>query len=136
MEITTSGRVTVREMTAEQIVTAMIDAIERKDLDAAVGYMSDDIEYDNVPMGKVFGPDGVRQALEPFLARYGSVEWRILHQVASDDVVMNERIDRFEASTGWVEIAVVGLFEVVDGKVRLWRDYFDLAAATSALSQR
>ena len=122
-------------MTAEQTVNAMIGAIERKDLDEAATYMADDIEYDNVPMGKVFGPAGVREALEPFLARYGSVEWRVLHQVSSSDVVMNERIDRFEAPSGWVEIAVAGVFEVVDGKVRLWRDYFDLTAATAAFSQ-
>lgn len=121
-------------MTAEQIVAAMINAIERKDLDEAVSYMSDDIEYDNVPMGKVFGPEGVRGALGPFLGRYGSIEWRILHQVASDDVVMNERIDRFEATTGWAEIQVAGLFEIADGKIRLWRDYFDLGAATAAMS--
>lgn len=122
-------------MTAEQIVDAMIAALERKDLDEAATYMADDIEYDNVPIGKVIGPAAVRESLEPFLSRYTNVEWRILHQVASADVVMNERIDRFETATnGWIEIAVVGVFEVADGKVRLWRDYFDLAAATAAMS--
>ena len=110
----------------------MIGAIERKDLDEAVTYMADDIEYDNVPMGKVFGPAAVRTTLEPFLARCRSASWEILHQAASGDTVMNERIDRFEIGDRWVAVAVAGVFVVRDGRVVLWRDYFDLASSSDA----
>ena len=48
------------------------------------------------------------------------------------DTVMNERVDRFLMPTGWLEVAVAGLFVVRDGKIVLWRDYFDLAAFTKA----
>jgi limonene-1,2-epoxide hydrolase len=27
---------------------------------------------------------------------------------------------------GWIEMPVTGVWEVVDGKITLWRDYFDL----------
>ena len=116
----------------QTIVAAMIGAIERKDLDEAVTYMADDIEYDNVPMGKVFGPAAVRTTLEPFLARCRRASWEIVHQVASGDTVMNERIDRFEIGDRWVAIAVAGVFVVRDGRVVLWRDYFDLASSSDA----
>jgi limonene-1,2-epoxide hydrolase len=29
---------------------------------------------------------------------------------------------------GWVELPVNGVWEVVDGKITLWRDYFDAAS--------
>jgi limonene-1,2-epoxide hydrolase len=39
---------------------------------------------------------------------------------------MNERIDRFLVDGRWIEIAIAAIFTVRDGKVTLWRDYFDL----------
>lgn len=116
-----------------RVVDAMIAAIERRDLDAAIDHFTDDVEYDNVPMGAVHGHDGVRTALAPFLGRCTGVEWRVLRQAATGDVVMNERVDRFEIDGRWREIAVAGVFVVRDGRIALWRDYFDLAAARSAL---
>lgn len=121
------------QQTPEQIVDAFIAALERLDLDAGIALLAEDVEYDNVPMAKVHGLDGVRAVLQPFLARASEVEWRVLHQAASGDTVMNERIDRFHMPIGWVEIAVAGLFVVREGKIVLWRDYFDLGAATAAL---
>jgi len=120
------------DQTPEQIVDAFIAAIERRDLEAGLALLADDIEYDNVPMSKVHGVDQVRATLGPFLGRATEVEWRVLHQAASGDTVMNERVDRFLMPTGWLEVAVAGLFVVRDGKIVLWRDYFDLAAFTKA----
>ena len=40
---------------------------------------------------------------------------------------MNERLDRFQLGGGWVEVPVAGLFVLRDGRIALWRDYFDLA---------
>lgn len=121
-------------MTNEDVVAALISALERKDLHTAVGFMTDDVEYDNVPMRKVFGHAGVVESLEPFFAGCDSIRWEVLHQAASGDVVMNERIDRFQIGGTWREVAVAGLFVLRDGKVALWRDYFDLAAASAAMS--
>ena len=121
------------EQTPEQIVDAFIGALERLDLEAGLALLAEDVEYDNVPMAKVQGLEGVRSVLQPFLGRASEVEWKILHQAASGDTVMNERVDRFHMPNGWIEIAVAGLFVVRDGKIVLWRDYFDLGAATAAL---
>jgi limonene-1,2-epoxide hydrolase len=115
-------------MTPEQIVTTVIQALERKDLDTACGLMAPDVEYDNVPLGKVVGPAAVASMLGPFFAMCDRIEWVVLRQTASGDVVMNERVDRFEMGGRWVELAVAGVWEVRDGKVVLWRDYFDRGA--------
>jgi limonene-1,2-epoxide hydrolase len=114
-------------------VNAMIHALERRDVEAALQYLTDDVEYDNVPMGKVFGHDGVRQGLTPFLASCSEVEWVVHHEAATGDVVMNERTDRFHFPHKWAEVHVAGLFVLRDGRIALWRDYFDLAHAREQL---
>ena len=111
------------------LVTNFITAIERGDLAHAITLLSDDCEYDNVPMGKVFGAVAVNDTLAPFLARYDRVEWIVHHQVSSGNldhgVVLNERADRFRTGETWIEMPVAGLFLVRHGKIALWRDYFD-----------
>ena len=114
-------------MTPDETVTALVTACETRDLDAVCALVTDDIEYDNVPIGAVHGPDGVRSVLSGGVtAAAEQVEWVVLNQVASGDVVMNERIDRFLVDGRWIEIPIAAVFRVRDGQVCLWRDYFDL----------
>jgi limonene-1,2-epoxide hydrolase len=112
-------------MTPAETVDAFIAALERKDLDAALALVSDDVEYDNVPMGKVHGPDEVRRTLGPMVQACTTIEWVVHRQAAQDHLVFNERLDRFEMPFGWIEVAVAGVWEVHDGRITLWRDYFD-----------
>jgi len=43
-------------------------------------------------------------------------------------------VDRFEINGKWLELPVMGTFEVADGKITAWRDYFDLNQFQSQLS--
>jgi limonene-1,2-epoxide hydrolase len=51
--------------------------------------------------------------------------------VGEADVVMNERFDRFLVGGRWIEVPVAGLFVLRDGRIALWRDYFDAATYRS-----
>jgi limonene-1,2-epoxide hydrolase len=114
-------------MTPGEVVTALMSACERRDLDAACALVTDDIEYDNVPIGKVFGPGGVHKVLSGgVMAEASEIEWRVLAQTADGDTVMNERIDRFRVGERWIEIPIAAVFRIRDGRICLWRDYFDL----------
>lgn len=114
-------------MNSGDVVTALMQACQARDLDAACALVTDDIEYDNVPIGKVFGPEGVRKVLSGgVMAEARDIEWVVHRQVAQGDTVMNERTDRFLVGDRWLEIPIGAVFEVRDGKVALWRDYFDL----------
>jgi len=118
-----------------QAVTALIKANEARDIDALLAVLTDDIVYENVPMSVLNGHDEIRAMLTGFLGSAERVEWEVLHQVEQGDVVMNERIDRFwmpENKT--IALRVAGLFEVRDGKVAVWRDYFDLASFTEQMA--
>jgi limonene-1,2-epoxide hydrolase len=48
--------------------------------------------------------------------------------------VLNEREDRFEIHGRWVTLPVAGVFEIRDGMIVLWRDYFDRATLIEAMS--
>ncbi len=119
-------------MTPAETVTAFIHAIEAADLDAAMALMADDIEYDNVPMPTVHGAQATRDYLATFVT--DEVSWVVHHQVSEGDVVMNERTDRFRTGDTWLEIPVAGVWKVADGRITLWRDYFDLEGLMKQMS--
>ena len=45
--------------------------------------------------------------------------------------MINERLDRFQIGDGWMELPIAGIFKIDgDGKIALWRDYFDMGSYT------
>jgi limonene-1,2-epoxide hydrolase len=112
-------------MTATDTVTSFIDHLNAMRMDDAFALLADDIVYHNIPMKPVTGPAAVKAVFDqiPFTA----VEFIVHHSAEHDHTVLNERTDRFLLPDGrWLEIRVMGVFEVLDGKVTAWRDYFDL----------
>ncbi len=118
----------------EQVVTAFIAAIEKGDVDGALALMSPDAEYDNVPMSKVVGHEAIKGTLAMFVGPDQKTQFEVVRQAASGNLVMNERVDRLTVFGKAVELPVAGVFEVVDGKIVLWRDYFDLTTFNNQLA--
>jgi limonene-1,2-epoxide hydrolase len=121
-------------MTPEETVNEFIVRVCRFDLDGACELVTDDVEYDNVPMGKNFGPEGIKSVLGLMAGGLDQAEWVIHRQIAVGPIVMNERTDRFGAGDKWLELPVAGIFEVRDGKISLWRDYFDMGTFNDQLA--
>jgi limonene-1,2-epoxide hydrolase len=108
-----------------EVISAFLGALGKKDFDAALRYVSDDCEYTNIPFSTVHGPAGVRAVLEAFLTPTIANEIVVKHVAVDGPVVFIERTDRHLLASGWVELPVIGVWEVIDGKIRLWRDYFN-----------
>ena len=109
-------------------VKAFMKAMEPLDYDTASTFLSDDCEYTNPPpLGTVRGPAGMRAVLEPFFAPTLENEFRVIRGATDGPIVILERLDRHRLATGWVELPVTGVYEVHDGRITYWRDYFDLA---------
>jgi len=111
------------------VVEAFLDAFVAMDFDTALTFLADDVEYTNIPLGTVHGHSGVREVLEPFFAPIHENEFLISRRASTGPVVFLERLDRHRLDHGWRELPVNSVFEVHDGKVTVWRDYFDLGAA-------
>ncbi|MBM3638219.1 MAG: limonene-1,2-epoxide hydrolase [Actinobacteria bacterium] len=122
-------------MNAESVVNQFFTAVERINIDEAVTYLADDVSYENMPVQPVRGKDEVRNLMSAFLAASTEVEWRVLRQHYVDNVVFNERLDRFKMNGGWLELPVAGVFEINEaGKISLWRDYFDMGTYMDQLT--
>lgn len=114
-------------MTASlDIIRHVTEAIAAKDYDSALPYFTEDCEYTNMPMGSVTGPAAIRAVLEPFFAPTLANELIILRSVVDGDVAFVERLDRHQIDTGWAELPVTGVFVFRDGKIAVWREYFDI----------
>ncbi|MED5173843.1 MAG: limonene-1,2-epoxide hydrolase family protein, partial [Actinomycetota bacterium] len=56
----------------------------------------------------------------------GRVDLAVVLQTARGNTFINERLDRFQTGSGrQIELPVMGIFEVNDGLITFWRDYFD-----------
>ena len=121
-------------MNAEGLVAEFIAAIERGDIDGALSYLAPTCEYDNVPISKAIGHEEIKAILGMFVSADSPTEFRIVRQVASGNLVMNERVDRLAISGKMVELPVAGVWEVEGDKIVLWRDYFDVGQMNSQLA--
>jgi len=118
--------------TNDQIIRDFCDAWGAGDVAAIVGAFADDAVYHNIPMEPIEGKDAIAAVISAFLTG-NRIVFETLRQVASGNVVMNERIDHLSLGDGPViALPVMGTFELAGGKITAWRDYFDLATFTGA----
>lgn len=122
-------------MDAEALVTRFIEAWSRLDADELATYFAEDATYHNIPIMPVTGRPAIRDFIAAFVQPYTAAHFTIHHQAVNGDVVLNERTDTFTFADGdTLDILVTGVFEIRDGEIHAWRDYFDLAAVTGALT--
>ena len=116
-----------------QIIRNFIEAWSRLDPAELASYLCEDGCFCNVPSEPVGGRENVQQIIAGFTANWTATNWDIIHLVAQCDVVFCERLDRTKFAAGGVNLTCLGVFEMSAGKIKEWRDYFDLNTFMSAL---
>lgn len=116
---------------SEKIVREFCQAFERGDAEALRPYFADDVVYHNIPMEPANGADAAVELLKGFFGMCDRIDIRITHLAANDNVVLTERVDAFIMGDKVAPLPVMGVFEIVDGRIAAWRDYFDLAQVTA-----
>ena len=95
-------------------------------------YFTPETIWENVGISTSTGIDEAIALLGQFDTTYGvkTIEVDMINISYAGNVVMTERIDRLIAADGLEVMAIrlMGVFEVENGKVVHWRDYFDNAA--------
>jgi limonene-1,2-epoxide hydrolase len=92
-------------------------------------FFTDDAVYHNIPLAPVIGRAAIANSITSFI-RPGapgieSIDFRLRNIAANGPVVMTERVDVFKLPNKSFELQVMGIFEISDGKIKAWRDYFD-----------
>jgi limonene-1,2-epoxide hydrolase len=120
-----------RALAPGELVREFCATWERGGFDRFGDFLSADAVFHMLPLEPVRGLEAIRQECQK-MAALGTVRVRILRMAASGGVVFTERIDALERADGIGELAVVGVFEVENGRIVAWRDYFDLRQALEA----
>jgi limonene-1,2-epoxide hydrolase len=110
----------------ERIVRDFIAAWSRLDPAELAAFFTDDGCYHNIPTAPVRGRDKVQQFIRGFTANWTATHWDIVSIAAVGDRVYAERLDRTGMQQGDVDLPCLGVFEMENGRIREWRDYFDL----------
>jgi limonene-1,2-epoxide hydrolase len=87
---------------------------------------TEDAIWWNAPWSAVKGRAAIRETLRRGAERMTALPWEIRHIVAEGSVVMTERVDNFVVGQRPVSVPCMGIFELKDGKIAAWRDYWDL----------
>ena len=100
-------------------------------------FFTDDAVYHNIPQAPVTGREAIADTIDSFI-RPGppgieAIEFHVVNIAANGPVVMTERVDVFRLPDNSFELQVMGTFEVIDGKINAWRDYFDVNQFTSRM---
>ena len=111
--------------TPEQIVTDFLHALEAKDHDKIAALLAPDLQYTNVSLPTMMGGQRVANLFELLLRKGKGFSVKIHSLAANGDKVMTERTDIIRVGTLHVAFWVCGTFQVRNGQIVLWRDYFD-----------
>ena len=118
---------------ADDLITEFCAKWATPDPEELAGYFTEDAVYHNIPMEPVQGRDAIEQFIANFVAGFDGIDFQVHRQVSDGDLVMNERTDVMRRKGGEpIPLPVTGVFEIENGRIKAWRDYFDMATITSA----
>jgi limonene-1,2-epoxide hydrolase len=99
--------------------------------------LAPDCDYRNVPIAgdRHIGPDAAYEVLSRTSQRW-DVRLEVLNIVGDGERVLTERLEHFTHKKGarpGCDLPVMGAFEVKDGKITAWRDYFEMTHASALM---
>ena len=118
----------------ERLIREFLGAWSRLDPTELASYFADDGVYHNMPAAPVAGREQVEALIRGFSASWTETTWDLRHVLCAGDVVIAERVDRTRAGDKSVDLPCVGVFELEDGKIKVWRDYFDFGTYQRGLA--
>jgi limonene-1,2-epoxide hydrolase len=113
------------EPSAQEVVQALLTALERLDLDGALSLAAPDIHWINVPWKTATNKEQFRKVLQLMFkttTRF-EVQYFDIHE-RGDGVVYTDRVDILEGGGMSMNLPVQGEFRVKDGLVTEWVDRF------------
>jgi limonene-1,2-epoxide hydrolase len=105
-------------------VEGFLNALQEEDFDAADAALDDNLVYENVGLPTIHGR---HRTMQLFRRMEGRMRFEVkIHRIAADGAaVLTERSDAMIFGPLRLQFWVCGVFEVHDGRITLWRDYFD-----------
>jgi limonene-1,2-epoxide hydrolase len=116
------------------IVREFFERITGGDVDGTADLLDEDVEWENVSLPTVRGRERVGRALNLLTGLQNAGLEIYLHAISvKGQTVLTERTDVLTWGPMRWQFWVCGRFDLRDGKIVLWRDYFDFVNVTLAL---
>lgn len=109
----------------DAIVTRFLQSIEQQDYATMAALLDPDLVYTNVSLPTIRGGEKVARLFESGLRRGGGFGVKMHSIAVNGDTVLTERTDLLKVGPFQMCFWVCGTFQVRDGRIVLWRDYFD-----------
>jgi limonene-1,2-epoxide hydrolase len=122
------------ETVVRDFMAASISVWSSGDATTLAAFFSEDAEYRNGPLPLVRGRDLIVLSLTEMMSIGGEVDVDLIHMVVNGQVVMTERVDYVKLGERTAGLRIAGVFEVHNGVITAWRDYFDATEFSSQLS--
>jgi limonene-1,2-epoxide hydrolase len=120
--------------TPTQVVQEFCAAFAANDVDTIASLLADDVVYHNVGMAPAVGKEASLATIQGFLDMAETMTFEIHRIAANGDSVLTERTDTFTINGAQAPIAVMGTFDLRDGLIVAWRDYFDMGLTGRLMS--
>lgn len=109
------------------VVRKMIDAWNRRDWQLVGDLFTADGVLHSMMIEPVNGREAISARIKALGAGIDSITLHIANIGIVGDVVMIERLDEFVYEGHPGKVPVVGVLEIEDDKVKVWREYYDRA---------
>ena len=136
MTETTNGSTSIDRLHPDnaRTIEIFLAAMQNHDIDAAGAVLDEHLVYQNVGFPTIRGR---ARAMKLFRSMEGRAGFEVkIHRIAvNGSTVLTERTDALVFGRVRLQFWVCGVFEVTDGRITLWRDYFDMFDFTKALAR-
>ena len=115
-------------------VEVFLNALQAQDIDGAGAVLDENLVYENVGFPTIRGR---ARAMKLFRGMEGRARFEVkTHRIAvNGSTGLTERTDALVFGPVRLQFWVCGVFEVTDGRITLWRDYFDMFDFTKAIAR-
>ncbi|MDH0032212.1 MULTISPECIES: limonene-1,2-epoxide hydrolase family protein [unclassified Acinetobacter] len=110
---------------SEEVVERFLTALVEQDHNVIRELLHSDVLYTNVSLPTFRGGKRVAGLIKLALSSSRKLQVKNHQIVAKENIVLTERTDIVEIGPLHIGFWVCGTFKVENGKIILWRDYFD-----------
>lgn len=119
----------------QAVVEAFFNACSTLDFDAAMEFIDDHCVYKNMPFHTAKGKNRIQRDLSLMAKGMNQFAVDIINIAVNGNVVLTERIDTLGGRFFKIDIPLMGVLVVNNGKITEWRDYFDWSHTMGKLSK-
>ncbi len=115
------------------VARAILAAWDGRDWDRVLALFAEDGVLHSMMIDPIVGRSALADRLTMLGAKEHKVNLTIKHVGVVDGLVFMERVDEIILHGRMSPVPVVGVFDIADGVVKAWREYYDRAQLLSAM---